>query len=56
MSYFKNPEKVEGGQRKLWTSEDNVEDILGKILEELRILNMNIAILTEQEITKEDLE
>ena len=50
MSHLKNPEKVEGGQRKIWVSEDEVKDILYKILKELKKLNDNVAILTDNEI------
>jgi len=59
MSYFK--------QIKITDQDDNViestdlkdlpvRDLLIQILKELKILNMNIALLTDNEITKEDLE
>lgn len=55
MSFFKNPEKVEGGQRKLWTSEDDIQNLLTAILRELKILNMHMSEIDGLKIRSSDI-
>ena len=53
MSYFKNPEKVEGGQRKVEMRDDNTQELLEKILQELMKININLSILSDNYIRDE---
>ena len=56
MSFFKNPEKVEGGQRKVEIVDRNVEDILDQILKELKKLNMHLSFVTDENIENTDID
>ena len=56
MSYFKNPEKVEGGQRKVEIRDDNTQELLEKILQELMKINMHLAILSDNDIRDEEID
>ena len=56
MSYFKNPEKVEGGQREVITSDDNTQEILSEILKELKKMNIHLSLITDESVTKEEIE
>ena len=59
MSYFKQT-RIEDENAEVITRTDLTalpeRDLLIQIIKELKILNMNIAILTDNEITREDLE
>jgi len=56
MTYLKNPEKVEGGQREVITSDDNTQDLLEQILKELKKLNLHLSLLTDENITNKEIE
>ena len=56
MSHFKNPEKVEGGQRKVEIRDDNVQELLEKILQELMKMNLHLAVLSDNYIRDEDVD
>lgn len=56
MSYFKNPEQVEGNKREVITSDDNVQELLLEILKELKKMNLHLASLSDERINNTDLE
>ena len=56
MSYFKNPEKVEGTQREVITSDVNTQDLLEQILKELKKITMHLSLLTDEHITNQEVE
>ncbi len=56
MSYFSNPQKTEGNERQVVVSDEDIAQLLGCILEELKIMNIQLALLTDNEVTKEELE
>jgi len=56
MSYQPIPIKEEGGQKEARTSDDNVQLILGEILKQLKIMNLHLAILTDERIEKQEID
>ena len=50
MSFNPNPSIEEGNLRKTTTSNDIVESLLQDILKQLKIMNMQLVEITEQEI------
>ncbi|KKK52530.1 hypothetical protein LCGC14_3104010 [marine sediment metagenome] len=50
MTYQPTPLKTEGGQRKAWTSDDDVEHLLREILAELKALNLQLSLMNDQTI------
>jgi hypothetical protein len=55
MSYNPVPKKKVGGQCEAITSDNDVQSLLNKILKELRILNLHIESMTDENIKKEDI-
>lgn len=53
MSFFKNPEKTEGGQRKVVVSDFTVQQLLTNILKELRIMNLHLMAITGEKFKKQ---
>lgn len=47
--------KVEGGERKSRTSDDNVQELLRDMIKELKISNFHMSILSDTHITDDDI-
>ena len=52
MSNWRNPEFNEGGQRKAVMTDTESEGLLSQILKQLKIMNIQLAILTDNWIDK----
>ena len=52
MAYQPNPIKTEGGQKETIVSDDNVQSTLRKILKELKIMNIQLSMITDNWIEK----
>ena len=50
-----NPTQVEGGIEKVVVSDDDVEHLLGDSLKELKKLNFQMSLMTDTEVTNEDI-
>ena len=55
MSYFSNPQKTEAGDRQLITSDREIYDVLNAILHELIKMNVHLLLLTDHEISDDDI-
>jgi len=55
MSYTVNPQKVEGGQREVIVSEDNIQNLLSSILKELKKMNIQLELLSDNKITDQEI-
>lgn len=55
MSHIIDPTNTEGGQQESRVSDDNVQQLLNKILEELKIMNIHLALITDTTISKEEI-
>lgn len=55
MAYLPNPIKEEGGQKKLWVDDQDTQELLGQMLVELRIMNMHLQAITDENIEEGDL-
>jgi hypothetical protein len=49
------PKAREGGQDKVWVTNKETTNLLHDILEELQIMNLHLAIITNNEIKKRDI-
>ena len=56
MTYQPQPQKTEGGQREVITSDDNVQQLLMQILKELKKMNLHLQLLTDNEITDQEIQ
>ena len=50
MTYVPHPLKTEGGQDKVWVADENVRQVLLRILKEIRIMNIHLEAMTDEEI------
>lgn len=55
MSFFSIPKKEKGGQRETIVSDENLADLLNKILKELKKVNLQLSIMTNSHVTNEDI-
>jgi len=56
MSYQPTPQKVEGGQREAIVSDDNVQQLLNAILKELKKMNIQLELLSDNRVTNQEIE
>jgi len=56
MSYIPLPQKTEGGQREAIVSDDNVQSLLEQVLKELKKANLQLAFLTDNIITNQEID
>ena len=56
MAYQPNPIKTEGGQKETIVSDDNVQSTLRKILKELKIMNIQLSMITDNWIEKSEVD
>jgi len=55
MTYIPLPQDVEGGQTKVLTTDSGVKELLLEVIKELKIMNIQLNILTDTEIEEGDL-
>ena len=48
------PKKNEGGQLELWVADEDVKSLLGRVLKELKLMNTQLSILTDNELNGVD--
>lgn len=53
MTYQPQQIKTEGGQKEARVSDDNVQRLLTRILQELEIMNVHLSTITDNVITQE---
>ena len=56
MSFFSLPKKEKGGQRETVVSDENLADLLNKILKELKKMNLQLSIITDTHVTNEEIQ
>ena len=56
MTYKPTSTKIEGGQTETIVSDDNVQSLLQKILTQLKIMNIHLQILTDNEIQEDEID
>lgn len=56
MAYIPTAITTEGGERKVNTTNAVGNDLLRSLLIQIKILNLHIASLTEEEFTEDDIE
>lgn len=56
MAYKPTPTKTEGGQKKAVVSDDKVEQLLTEILVEMRKINTQLASMTDNVVSGDELE
>lgn len=56
MSYSPTPLQESGGQLRAWTADDETRELLRKILEEIRIMNLHLSAMTDNVFDSKDLE
>jgi len=52
MTFVPQPEHDEGGQKKIVTTEPTASELLNEILKQVKIMNMHLAIITDNDIKK----
>lgn len=50
MTYIPFPIKTEGGQDRVWVADENVRQVLLRVLKEMRIMNIHLQSMTDEEI------
>ena len=55
MTHFGIPKKTEGNQREAVVSDDDVLEVLQRVLIELKMMNLHLAALSGEEITEADI-
>ena len=50
MTYIPHPLKTEGGQDKVWVADENVRQVLLRILKEIRIMNIHLETMTDEQV------
>ena len=56
MSHITQPTVTEGGQKETRTSDDNVQELLTKILKELKKMNLHLSMMTDTNIGNQEVE
>ena len=56
MSYIGNPKVKEGGQKKNITADWESHELLSEILKQLKIMNLHLALMTDTQIRKQDMD
>jgi len=56
VSFFSNPQKTEGNRRQVVVSDTEIYDLLSKILRELQKMNIQLELLTDDQVTNEEIE
>jgi len=56
MTYMPQPQKIEGGQPQSVVSDDAAQQILEDILKELKKMNIQLTLLTDNRVTDQEIE
>ena len=56
MAYQPTQTKTEGGQKEVRVGDDDLKDIMSSILTELKKLNLQLEIMTEEKIENSEVE
>jgi hypothetical protein len=56
MAYKPHPLQTSGGQKRVWTADDETRELLKMILIELRIMNLHNAVKTDNVFDSTDVE
>ena len=56
MSRSMQPRKIEGGQSKTVNSDWETHELLSEVLKQLKIMNLHLSILTDNQINKTEVE
>ena len=56
MTYQPSPNVLEGNKIQTEVSDDDVISLLGQILKELKIMNLHLSLMTDNQINKTDIE
>jgi len=52
---IKGPTKEEGGQEESVTADEDVRSLLVKVLKQLQIMNIHLSLITDEEISKKEI-
>jgi len=55
MSYSPTPIQIRGGKIEAITSDANAEDLLKEVLVQLKIMNMHLSTMTEDDIDEKEI-
>ena len=55
MTYIPNPQQIEGGQPKIVVTDDNSQQLLTDIIRELKKMNLHMSIMTDNNITNQEI-
>ena len=55
MTFIPLPQAEPGGQKKVWSSDDDVKNVLLEILIELQKMNVHLYSITDEQINYNDL-
>ncbi len=56
MSYLPQPIQETGGQKRVWTADDETRELLKMVLTELRIMNLHLSVMTDNVFNSNDVE
>jgi hypothetical protein len=56
MTYQPIPAQEAGGQRRLWSADDEVRELLKELLVEMKIVNLHLSVMTDNAFTEKDTE
>ncbi len=56
MAYQPTPLQEAGGQQRAWTADDDARELLRMILDELRIMNLHLSVMTDNVFDSKDVE
>lgn len=51
MSYLPQPQTIDGTDQEMVVSDNNVQELLVEILEQLKIMNVHLGLITDNYIT-----
>lgn len=54
MTYQPEPIQEAGGQKRVWTADDDVQELLRMILDQLTVMNLHLASMTDEKFSVKD--
>ena len=54
MTYKPQPLQESGGQKRVWTEDDDAQELLRMILDQLTIMNLHLASMTDEKFELEN--
>lgn len=55
MTKISNPQQTEGGRQELTIADDNAQELLYQILVELKKISLQLSIITDIDVSEEDM-